>query len=191
MAREETADLLRSSRRKFCKILFSAKKRARFHPACGWKAPGARMKNRNRILRNFRRDVPLQGLTAKAGGRLKGDIETGMVSCNRRRRQTIEATRSGTAGDCQHLPLRTHQPARCSLAPAKRSQQGVSTGRHISRAHVETTAVTISPAYGAATSRDAAPADIGQAVFNDPPAVRSGHDRGHLDKHPPTPIRRS
>jgi len=126
------------------------------------------MTNQNRILQNFRRDVPLQGLTAKADGRLKGDIETGMVSCNRSGDKPLRPPGPAlkeTASTFRCGP--TVRPDVPSAFPAKHGQQGMSTGRHISRVHVETTAVTISRTSGAATSREAHPSDLDQAIFND------------------------
>jgi len=126
------------------------------------------MTNQNRILQNFRRDVPLQGLTAKAGGRLKGDIETGMVSCNRSGDKPLRPPGPAlkeTASTFRCGP--TVRPDVPSAFPARHGQQGMSTGRHISRVHVETTAVTISRTNGAATSREAHPSDLDQAIFND------------------------
>ncbi len=156
MAREETADLLRSSRRKFSKILFSAENPARFHPARGRESiRRPHGKTRIEFLRNFRRDVPLQGLTARAGGRLKRDIETGIVSSNRSRRQTILAIRSSMQKTASTSNADT-RPAQC---PRRRSLPSGASERAAPLPHlsgdVGATAVSASPADQAVISREA------------------------------------
>lgn len=155
MAREETADLLRSSRRKFRKILFSAEKRARFHPACGREAPGDRMKEPRSNFAEFSPRGTPSGVDRKSRRSAKGDIETGMVSCNRRR-HTIPAIRSSAAGARQHLLMRIHRPVQCPSRPFLPigASERAALLPHLS-GDVRATAVSASPADQAAISREA------------------------------------
>jgi hypothetical protein len=94
MAHEETADLLRSARLKILQnSIFHQDKRTEIE-----------------FCKNFGRVLPLQGLAAKAGGRLYERHKTGMVRGNRRLRQTIMAPWSKHWGILPRTPrtLRPH-----------------------------------------------------------------------------------
>ncbi|ARM14886.1 hypothetical protein Bra5_PB00136 (plasmid) [Rhizobium phaseoli Brasil 5] len=111
MAHEETADLLRSARLKILQnSIFHQDKRTEIE-----------------FCKNFGRVLPLQGLAAKAGGRLYERYKTGMVRGNRRRQQPWPPGPS-TGGYWPHTPrtLRPHVDQHNTLARS-RLRQAVST----------------------------------------------------------------